>query len=281
MSTRHLIVVKANSLVEATYSLTLAEQRLLLLTISKLDSRVELDPRIPHIITACEIQDAFAVSDSQAYRILQETAETLYARSVRIYESDPAQPGSPYTDTRWVSTIRYQPGTGSVTLYFAIGILPFISQLRSRFCRYHLRHVAQMTSGYAIRLYEQLVQWRETGSRTVELTWLRERLDLGDKYPNIRDLKRWVLQPAIEQINTHSDLQVKWEQHKRGRVVHALTFTFNQKAEPTPPETQPASPAKSKPKLTREYVQQHAQPGESWEEAWERLRRKPEQETAG
>lgn len=287
MSTRNLVVVKANSLVEATYSLTLAEQRLLLLTISKLDSRVELDPRIPHIITACEIQEAFAVSDSQAYRILQETAETLYERSVRIYESDPTQPGSAYIDTRWVSTIRYQPGTGSVTLYFAIGILPFISQLRSRFCQYHLRHVAQMTSGYAIRLYEQLVQWREAGSRTVELTWLRERLDLGDKYPNIRDLKRWVLQPAIDQINTHSDLWVKWEQHKRGRVVHALTFTFGPKAEQKPEtESRPASPANSKPAkpkltLTRAYVEQHALPGESWEEAWERCRRKLEQETAG
>jgi hypothetical protein len=66
-------------------------------------------------------------------------------------------------------------------------------------------------------------------------------------------------------------------------VVHALTFTFGPKPE-SKPATQADSPAKSKPakpKLTRAYVEQHALPGESWEEAWERLRRKQVQEAAG
>lgn len=261
---------KSNSLVEATYSLTLAEQRLLLLAISKLDSRAELDPRICHTITASDITSVFGISDSQAYRILQETAETLYRRSVRIDDADPAQPDSSYLDTRWVSTIHYHPGTGSVTLYFAVGILPFISQIRSRFCQYHLRHVAQMTSVYAVRLYELLIQWREASSRTVELSWLRERLDLGEKYPNIRDLKARVLNPAINQINEHSDLWLKWEQHKRGRVVHAFTFTFGPKAASPAPASQPAKPKRVV--VNRVYVEKHARPGESWEMAWERIK---------
>jgi plasmid replication initiation protein len=96
----------------------------------------------------------------------------------------------------------------------------------------------------------------------------------------IRDLKARVLNPAIDQINAHSDLYVKWKQHKRGRVVHALTFTFGPKAGQKS-EAKPQSPAKSaKPKLMRAYIEQHAQPGESWEEATERCRRQLEQESA-
>lgn len=158
--------------------------------------------------------------------------------------------------------------------------MPFISQLKARFCRYHLANIAPMSSVYAVRLYELLIQWRDAGTRRVELDWLRERFLLGQKYASIRDFKRYVLQIAVDQINTHSDLWVKWEQHKRGRVVHALTFTFGPKAEKKP-ENQSASPAKpkpAKPKLTRAYIEQHAYPGESWEEATERLRGKLEQE---
>jgi hypothetical protein len=36
------------------------------------------------------------------------------------------------------------------------------------------------------------------------------------------------------------------------------------------------APRPTKPKLTRAYIEQHALPGESWEDATERLRRKLE-----
>ncbi|WP_222930820.1 replication initiation protein [Allochromatium palmeri] len=98
MSSRQLTVTKANSLVEATYHLTLAEQRLLLLVISRLDSRVELDSRIPHTITAAEVMTVFQVGESRAYQILEEAAERLYARSVTIHEPDPRQPNPSQID---------------------------------------------------------------------------------------------------------------------------------------------------------------------------------------
>ena len=283
MSKRQLVVTKANSLVEATYHLTLAEQRLILLAIAKVDSRAEVNYQISHTITAQEAAKAFHLSESRAYNLLREAAERLYSRSVVIHESIPR--ASTLT-TRWVSAVRYLTQDGAVELFFAQPIIPFISQLKARFCCYHLAYVAQMSSVYAVRLYELLVQWREAGQRTVELDWLRERLALMEKYTNIRDLKRFVLTPAIEQINAHSDLWVKWEQHKRGRVVHALTFSFGaktvQQADSATVTPTPSKPSKQKqPTLTRAYIAQHAYPGESWEEATERCRRKLEQEVTG
>ena len=274
----NVVVTKSNHLVEATYALSLAEQRLLLLALAHVDSRAPLAVGICHTITLADVMEIYGVSRPQAYELLCQVAQRLYARSVFIHGPFEHQPEIAQIETRWVASIRYHDGQGALSLVFAPDILPFLSQLRERFTSYRLKSVASMTSGYAIRIYELLVQWREAGSRTVELSWLRERLDLGDKYPNIRDFKNRILNPAIEQINTHSDLWVRWEQHKRGRVVHALTFTFGLKAKSPPTETPPSSV--TKPKLTREYVQQHAQPGESWEQAWERLRRRPEQEPA-
>ena len=154
---------------------------------------------------------------------------------------------------------------------FSEGIVPLLCRLREQFSRYRLEHVAQFSSSYAIRLYELLIQWREKGARTVEIEWLRERFDLGDKYQNIRDFKARILKPAVEQINAHSDLWVEWEQHKRGRVVHALTFTFGLKQPAA--EAKPASKPKTPAKLTRADVERHARPGETWDQAETRLRR--------
>ena len=267
MSPRQLTVVKANSLVEATYHLTLAEQRLLLLAIAKVDSQADLDYRISHIITAREVAEAFHISEPRAYNLLREVAEQLYSRSVVIEETAPKRAT---LTTRWVSAVRYLHQDGAVELFFAQPIIPFISQLKSRFTRYHLECVAQMSSVYAVRLYELLVQWRDAKERTIELYWLRGRLVLGDKYPNIRDFKRWVLQPSVEQINAHSDLWVKWDQLKRGRVVHALVFRFG----PKELTTIIKEAAETPPKITKAFIEKYALPGESWEEAERRLRAK-------
>ena len=279
---KHLVVTKTNCLIEATYHLTLAEQRLLLLAIAQIDSRQELNAGIPHTVTADDLVNVFDLPRKQAYELLRDAAERLYGRSVIVHRPDTANPNKNFTMTRWVGTVQFEGSRGEVSLYFAPGILPFISHLRREFGQYQLIHVARMTSIYAIRLYELLIQWRSVGAREVPVEWLRERFDLKNKYANIRDLKRFVIEPAIEQINAHSDLWVKWEQHKRGRVVHALTFSFGAKtvqqadsatATPTPSK----STKQKQPTLTRAYIEQHAYPGESWEEATERCRRMLEQ----
>jgi len=271
MSRTSQIVTKSNHLIEATYALTVAEQRLLLLALARLDSRQPLAVGIPHTITLADVVDTYGVSRPQAYELLCHVAQRLYQRSVVIHGPFQHRPGVAAIETRWVASIHYHDGQGALSLVFAPDILPFLSQLRERFTSYRLTYVARMTSSYAIRLYELLVQWRDLGERKVELDWLRQHFELNERHRNIREFKRWVLTPAITQINAHSDLWVEWEQHKRGRVVHALTFTFGLKQPAA--EAKPASKPKAPAKLTRAYVERHARPGETWDQAETRLRR--------
>lgn len=196
----------------------------------------------------------------------------MYERSVVIHGPFQHRPGVAEIETRWVASIHYHDGQGALSLVFAPDILPFLSQLRERFTSYRLAYVARMTSTYAIRLYELLVQWRDFGERTVELDWLREHFELTDRHRNIRELKRWVLTPAVTQINAHSDLWVEWEQHKRGRVIHALTFRFGTKSGAASNKTS-GQFSNAKPKLTRADVERHARPGETWDQAETRLQR--------
>jgi plasmid replication initiation protein len=63
-----------------------------------------------------------------------------------------------------------------------------------------------------------------------EISDFRSKLGLGvDDYPRIDTFKRRVLESAVKQINEHTDIIVKVEQHKEGRSIYGFSFSFKQK----------------------------------------------------
>lgn len=68
-----------------------------------------------------------------------------------------------YVKSRWVSRISYVDESAILNITFAPDIVPLITKLEKHFTSYQLKRVAQLTSKYAIRLYELLIQWREVG----------------------------------------------------------------------------------------------------------------------
>ena len=267
LSTETRQVVKSNALVEASYRLTLGEQQILLLAIAKISDYNEVTESTAFTVSTQELVETFKVLPANAYRLLQDAAEQLFVRVVVIDKPDPKDPHLLKTKTRWVQSIGYRPGLSQITLRFAHDMLPYLSGLSREFTRYRLAYTAGMTSVYAVRIYEMLVQWKSKGELDVELDWLREKFDLPPSYSGISELKKRVVKPAIDQINEHSDLWVKWDQRKRGRQVVAFIFTFGLKSEK---KLDPEKPAPKK-RMTTEEMAQFAKPGESWEELKRRL----------
>jgi plasmid replication initiation protein len=248
-----LIVVKSNKVVEASYLLSLSEQRVLLACIAQIDSREELTEQFQFEVSAAEIVDLAGLdSFTNAYRDLKRAAEKLYDRSVVINDPDPENPQITERKTRWISSIDYIPGEGKLVLNFASGIIPYLSRLSKEFTQYKLKHVARFESIYSIRLYELLVQWSSVGEREIEVEWLKNQFQVGDKYKRLGDLKKRVIDPAIEEINAHSNLWVKYGQRKSGRTVTHFQFQFGMKGQP-----------KERKQLTEEGIDRAARPGET------------------
>ena len=49
------------------------------------------------------------------------------------------------------------------------------------------------------------------------------------------DFKKYVLDIALKQVNEHTDITVKVEQHKTGRTITGFSFSFKQKKSATRP----------------------------------------------
>lgn len=274
---KNLTVVKSNRIIEASYKLTLIEQKTLLAAISQVDSRLPLNPLQGFEISVDDLIRLSELETKNEYRDLKRAAERLLTRIVTINNPLPAEKRVTQLKTHWISSVFYIPTEGKIRLYFSPHIAPYLSQLTREFTKYNLSDIGKMSSIYAIRLYELLIQWRDTGRREVELAWLKNLYELGDKYPSIKDFKTRVLDPAIKDINTNTGYQVSWEQRKTGRKVTHLTFTFYEKpTETEKPKRTNAKKEKTVYGVPMSEINKRALAGEKAEDAAARINRENE-----
>ena len=227
------LVVKDNALINASYNLDLVEQRLILLAIVEArESGKGINANDPLTVHAESYINHFSVHRNTAYQALKDACKDLFARQFSYQEQRPK--GVANITSRWVSQIAYVDNSATVELIFAPAIIPLVTRLEEQFTSYELKQVSGLSSAYAIRLYEVLIAWRSTGKTPViELSDFRQKLGvLETEYKRMYDFKKYVLDLAIKQINAHTDITVKVEQHKKGRSVSGFSFKFKQKQQP-------------------------------------------------
>ena len=223
------LVVKDNSLINASYSLGLVEQRIMLLAIVEArETGQGIDTDTFLEVHAQHYADRFDIDVNNAYSMLSEATQTLFNRQVTYTVHDEKRNKPEKRVVRWVSGISYVEGAGVVKLRFAPEVVPLITRLEKNFTSYELEQVKSLNT-YATRLYEILVSWRSVGKVTITLEELRNNLGLIDEYSRLEAFKRRVLDPAVSQINEYTDIKAQYEQHKQGRVITGFTFKFKVK----------------------------------------------------
>lgn len=231
------LVVKDNALIQASYTLDLAEQRLILLAIIEARNSGQ---GITHDsllrIHASNYAKQFGVNDKTAYTVVKDASKGLFDRYVTYHDKNPKNGKDRSFHCRWVDKIGVEPDSGIVYMRFTSDVVPLITRLESHFTSYEIAEVANLTSIYAIRLYELIIQWRDNGvTQRYKINDLRQKLGVEpEQYKTMSNLKAKVLDRAIKQINEHTDITVKYEQHKTGRTITAMSFTFKVKKAPEP-----------------------------------------------
>lgn len=219
----NLVAYKSNALIEASYKLTLQEQRLLLMCIGKLNPKDD-KPQKTFDLTAEEFYLAFPdINRSNAERRLQEAIDRLWDRTISIHWKDEKR------EIRWIQEkAKYRTGEGRVQIVFADSIMPYLTQLTQQFTAIAVKNVSALKSTYSIRIYELLMQFKKTGDRIINIDDFRSILSVEDKYNEFKILKRSVITPSIKELNEKSDLIVSLDLIKKGREVVALHFKFRE-----------------------------------------------------
>jgi plasmid replication initiation protein len=224
------LVVKTNRLNQAFQVLTLAELHIVQLAI--VDARetgTGFNSDTPLRLDALRYAEAFGTTRQNAYQRMKEAEDSLFNRRFSFYDED-----GKLVKSRWIQQVKYLDDQGAIELVFTTAVVQGISRIdgiKEFFTQYLLSQTAHLTSVYSARLYELIIQWKTAGKTPVfELNNFRDQLGIGvNEYQRMHHFKARVLELAVDEINTKTDITVDYEQHKKGRVITGFSFKFKQK----------------------------------------------------
>ena len=229
MSKETRLVVKDNALIDASFNLSLVEQRLMLLAIVEAREIQDLTPDTPIEIKASSYREQYNSDSSEAYKQLAEATKQLFNRQfsyVDKYKGEDA-----ITVSRWLNEATYINNKGTVVIYLNRNVISMISRLEANFTKYLLDQVSDFKSQYSIRLYELLIKYKDIGnSKKYTIEEIRSLLGIGvNEYKVLADFKKRVLDLAVKEINDKTDTTIKYEQFKEGRNISHILFKIGKK----------------------------------------------------
>lgn len=130
----------------------------------------------------------------------------------------------------------YKKSTGCVDITLGLSSRQYFFDLKDNFTVMQLRAALACSSKYAKRLYAISCQWRSKGSVVYKIDKLKEMLFLKDpkgiekeQFTEITALKKKVLDIAMQQINSHTDMEISYELIKKGRAFTDIKFILGKR----------------------------------------------------
>lgn len=211
------LIVKSNYIIEASYKLTLGEQRVIYILTSMINMNDEEFK--PYRLTVKEFGEILGTKNKDLYSRVAQYVESLRERDLTIVKE------KSILKTKWLSSAEYFINDGYVELCFDPKLKPYLLMLKERFTKLSLEQMVSFNSQYSGRIYELLKQYEKIGERTFALNELRTLLGIGfDEYTQYGLLKQRILNKAKKEINSKSDLIINFEEIKEARKVISIKF---------------------------------------------------------
>lgn len=217
------LVVQSNKLIEARYSLTLGEQRLILAMVSMIhpDDADFFD----YEISMKNLSELLNIDLKSSYREADKITERLMERILHIQK-----PNGGLLKIHWVSSVLHEDGR--IVLSFDPKLKPYLLRLKSEFTKYSIVIAAHFQSIYSIRIYQLLKQYKKIGFREFRVDDLKKILGIkSNQYPVFKDFYRRVINQAKKEFerkddagNHKCDLTFELEKIREGRRIARLKF---------------------------------------------------------
>ena len=223
---REMFVVKANAAVQKMrYSLSVQEQKIVLYLISKIKyTDTDFKECLFDIRDFCRICGIDCGSGNNYAKL---KAAVKHIRDTSVYVVLPNGDEAPLA---WIDTPFLNRGSGTIRITLNALMAPYLLQLRERYVQYQLYYCLPMQSKYSIRAYELFKSYEKIGSITYSIDEFKKAMDAA-KYELYGNLKENVIDIALREIRTYTDLDVSFTPIKSGRAVTSLRFDIRGKKE--------------------------------------------------
>jgi len=232
----NLTVVHSNELIEAGYSLSTDEMRLLNLALTKIDSR-KSNPGLIDIYPS-EFAKMYNLNERNVWRNMKKAIQDIMSKPISLYKLDD-QNKEKVVSMPWLVESEYyvnQDDGSRLSIEFSPKITPYLFELKNRFTALDFEYVGSLNTQFSYRLYTWLMKYKflekyktKHGATVVELDidWMKSRAGMNGSYERWDKFRSQVIVPAVEQINAKTDISLLWDPIKKGgKAIKAISFVY-------------------------------------------------------
>jgi plasmid replication initiation protein len=242
---REALVAQGNDLIRhARFKLTALEQNIIYFAISKIKPTdkdfMRLSFTVAEFCKVCGIKAEDGHQGGKEYRRIKKAVKAVSDKSAwTVY------PNGMEELVRWFDTFTIQPKTGEMSVVLSQSMKPYLIGLIERakaggegYTQATLLTYLALQSKYSKRLYEILKSYLySSGNQEKLYKAVCMEYDLGelmpllsaDNYKRYQDLRRFVLDTTMREINAISDIAVSYVPIKQGRKITGISFAFQHK----------------------------------------------------
>ena len=226
-------VVLQNRVVECFKSMTLDEKRLFIMA-TPLARTTKISSNDPIFISSSEFSKECGIDLSTAYTALELASERLFTRFFGYTNAEGDR-----VKMRWLNKVIYKAGQGGSELYFTDEVLLLLREFDALnpYTKYKKEVVLRLKKDYSLDFYHLAKKHQTMGGFQISLDELFEQLGLPESYQDLSNLKKRVIKPSLDEITTNTDIDLTYENVKRGRSVVGFKFTVREKPKPKVIET--------------------------------------------
>ena len=218
---REAQVVKSNELIQKSrHNLTPLQFDLLTFVMTQIHTFDRAGQRYKlYIKDFCEVVGID--SRSGAYTRVKKALDAIDKITVWIPK------GNKEVRIRWFNILQMEEGSGEITLSFHEEIEPHLIGLTKNFTKYEAEQSYALKScKYSKYLFDFLVSNLNRGEITISLEDFNKYV-CPNNYKEYRDINKWILQPALAEINNITDITANYEPLKKNsRKTTHLHFSI-------------------------------------------------------
>ncbi|WP_407507336.1 replication initiation protein [Acinetobacter baumannii] len=226
-------VVLQNRVVECYRSMSLDEKRLFIMA-TPLARTTKISSNDPIFISSSEFSKECGIDLSTAYTALELASERLFTRFFGYTNAEGDR-----VKMRWLNKVIYKAGQGGSELYFTDEVLLLLREFDALnpYTKYKKEVVLRLKKDYSLDFYHLAKKHQTMGGFQISLDELFEQLGLPESYQDLSNLKKRVIKPSLDEITANTDIDLSYENVKRGRSVVGFKFTVKEKPKPKVIET--------------------------------------------
>lgn len=227
-----------NGLIKYQRTLSTSALKLLRIIISQIDTSRD-NILLTYTIGFSELAELLGISKHKLY---EKDKDQQYknvrniAKQLQMTVASEHQNNKELILLTWCPTIRINNEDKTLTVKLNEDLKPYLIDLKNRFTSVQLKYIMGFKCKYTLRLYEILLSLYNENNRqkfyfTFTVEEIRSYLDCIDNYKSFKDFRRYVLQPAIDEIQHTINGNGICGLHEikiKGRTAKEITIFFDE-----------------------------------------------------